>query len=205
MNFIDYWNNRYNNGGTSGSGSYGLLANYKSNFINKFILKNNINKVIEFGCGDGNQLSLLSNYSDYIGLDISINAIEICKNKFKNDSTKQFLLYNPNNFNNNLIADLTLSLDVIYHILDDELYVKHMEHLFMSSSKYVIIYSSNFKNKTYAKHILHRKFTDWIKDNITNFVLEDIVYNDYKYDPKNENTTSLSDFYVYKSKESKSK
>ena len=199
MNFINYWNNRYDNGGTSGSGSYGILANYKANFINNFIQKNNINRIIEFGCGDGNQLSL-SNYPEYIGLDISITAIEICKNKFKNDSTKQFQLYNPNKFNNTLISDLTLSLDVIFHILDDELYVKYMEHLFMCSSKYVIIYSSNFNNKTYAKHISHRRFTDWIEDNITDFDLVDKVHNRYKYDPKNENTTSLSDFYVYKSK-----
>jgi hypothetical protein len=76
-----YWESRYASGGTSGAGSYGNLATYKANYLNDFVKKNNISKVIEFGCGDGNQLSL-SNYSLYIGLDISENAINMCRLKY---------------------------------------------------------------------------------------------------------------------------
>jgi hypothetical protein len=58
MNFftIDYWENRYKNGGNSGEGSYALKAEYKANVLNNYIQKLNIKSIIEFGCGDGNNL-----------------------------------------------------------------------------------------------------------------------------------------------------
>ena len=58
MNTLSYWENRYKNNGNSGAGSYGRLAEFKADVINNFIAENKITSVIEFGCGDGNQLSL---------------------------------------------------------------------------------------------------------------------------------------------------
>ena len=55
-----YWEQRYAHGGTSGGGSYGMLAVAKAKFMNNFVNKNNINSVIEFGCGAGHQLSFLA-------------------------------------------------------------------------------------------------------------------------------------------------
>ena len=52
----DFWEYRYKKGYDSGRGSYGKFAEIKSENINYFISKNNIKDVIEFGCGDGNQL-----------------------------------------------------------------------------------------------------------------------------------------------------
>ena len=57
---IDYWEGRYQSGGNSGSGSYNLLAQYKANFINEFLISHRIQSAIEFGCGDGNQLSFMT-------------------------------------------------------------------------------------------------------------------------------------------------
>ncbi|MDR2439202.1 MAG: class I SAM-dependent methyltransferase [Planctomycetaceae bacterium] len=76
-----YWDNRYCQGGNSGAGSYGRLAEFKAEILNKFVTENNINSVIEFGCGDGNQL-MLANYPYYIGVDVSPKAIEICRELF---------------------------------------------------------------------------------------------------------------------------
>ena len=73
----EYWELRYKLKGNSGSGSYGRLADYKANCINGFVKNNEIKSVIEFGCGDGNQLTL-AQYNSYIGLDISNKAIKIC-------------------------------------------------------------------------------------------------------------------------------
>ena len=84
---LNYWESRYRDGGTSGSGSFGRLAEFKANVINSFVQNNNIGSVIEFGCGDGNQLSLAS-YPSYIGLDTSHKAIELCKKRFKEDKSK---------------------------------------------------------------------------------------------------------------------
>lgn len=46
--------------------------------------------MIEFGCGDGNQLSLLQ-VPGYTGVDVSRSAVEKCRSKFKDDSTKKFV------------------------------------------------------------------------------------------------------------------
>lgn len=77
----EYWESRYKGGGNSGAGSYGRLAEFKAEIINEFIEKNSINKVIEFGCGDGNQLGMLK-VAKYIGVDVSQTAISICRDKF---------------------------------------------------------------------------------------------------------------------------
>lgn len=40
-----------------------------------------------------------------------------------------------------------MSLDVIYHLIEDEIYNKYMNNLFMAAEKYVFIYSSNFTDE----------------------------------------------------------
>jgi hypothetical protein len=66
----DFWEERYKIGENSGSGSYNYLADFKAETINELIKEYNISGIIEFGCGDGNQLSLLKP-EKYIGLDVS--------------------------------------------------------------------------------------------------------------------------------------
>ncbi len=70
-----FWERNYQRGGTSGGGSYGELACGKADFLNAFVREHAVESVIEFGCGDGNQLSL-AQYPSYIGLDVSRSAIE---------------------------------------------------------------------------------------------------------------------------------
>ena len=91
---MGYWEQRYAKGKNSGSGSYNRLAEFKAEIINAFIGENNITTVIEFGCGDGNQLTL-ANYPNYIGFDVSPTIIKICKEKFQTSKTKEFYVYKP--------------------------------------------------------------------------------------------------------------
>ena len=53
----EFWESRYQRGETSGGGSYGRLAQFKAQTLNRFVEENEIASVIEFGCGDGHQLS----------------------------------------------------------------------------------------------------------------------------------------------------
>ncbi|MEX2404364.1 MAG: hypothetical protein WD625_09520, partial [Balneolales bacterium] len=76
---VDYWERRYNLGGSSGVGSYGELAELKASIINRVIQRGNSKSIIEYGCGDGNQLTLI-NCPSYIGFDVSEKAITHCKN-----------------------------------------------------------------------------------------------------------------------------
>src|SRR5687767_9238646 len=76
-----YWEKRYKAGGTSGAGSYSHLAEFKAQVINDFIREQRIDCVIEFGCGDGHQATKFTD-CEYIGLDVSPQAILICKSTF---------------------------------------------------------------------------------------------------------------------------
>ena len=190
-----YWETRYVSGRNSGDGSYGELSIFKANILNSFVKKNGIYSIIEFGCGDGNQLSLF-NFNNYIGLDISQTAIKMCNEKFKNDKTKKFFLYDSEYLSSNkkeFKADLSLSLDVIYHLVEDNVFDSYMKQLFSSSNKYVIIYSSNIDiNATFQNpHVKQRQFSKWIEKNEPQWVFIEKIENEYPND-------SISDFYIYK-------
>jgi hypothetical protein len=88
-----YWEERYAGGGNSGVGSYSKFAEFKAEVLNDFIVSNSVGSVIEFGCGDGNQLSL-ANYPRYLGFDVSATAIDLCHAPFAGDESKSFKLLN---------------------------------------------------------------------------------------------------------------
>ncbi len=193
-----YWKKRYSKGGTSGSGSYNRLSEFKAEIINSFVKENNINSVIDLGCGDGNQLSL-ANYPKYIGVDVSPTIIQKCKEKYINDKTKIFLVYNYEISQNNISkfeSELALSIDVIFHLVEDEVFNKYMNDLFRYTKKFVIIYSSNF-NKDQVYHERDRKFTDWVELNQKKWRLIKKIDNKYKFDAKDLDNTSKCDFYFY--------
>ncbi|MFL0352409.1 glycosyltransferase [Xanthomarina sp. GH4-25] len=193
-----YWEDRYVANKNSGAGSYGRLANFKAEILNAFVAKENIQTVIEYGCGDGNQLSL-ANYPKYIGFDVSEKALEICRSKFKVDQSKSF--YSSfNKEQNSIKADLVLSLDVIYHLVEDSVFNEYMSRLFDTSNKFVIIYSSNY-NKQLTAHVKCRKFTDWIEANVSNtWDLMLFLENRYPFNEADPNNTSMADFYFYRKK-----
>lgn len=190
----DYWIQRYEAGGHSGAGSYAELAQFKATVINDFVKKHDVRSVIEFGCGDGNQLTL-SDYPRYHGFDISPKAIAICKEKFAADDTKTFHLMNAYRGET---ADLVLSLDVIYHLIEDDVFEQYMQTVFSAAKRFVIIYSSNKSEGKSSPHphVKHRKFTDWIEKHANAWRLLDHIPNRY---PFNETTKegSFADFYLY--------
>lgn len=197
----DYWEQRYRNGGNSGSGSYNRLAEFKANFLNRFIETEGLESVIEWGCGDGNQLSL-ADYKNYVGYDVSPSIIKQCKVKFKNDPTKKFFIYSKYNLTfpqHHTSFDLSLSIDVIFHLVEDQVFENYMNQVFKYASKYVIVYSSNF-NSPQTFHEKDRIFTDWITENKKNWVLKSMIKNPYPFDKSDPKNTSKCNFYVFKKK-----
>lgn len=182
-----FWEKRYADGGNSGSGSYGELAVFKANVINHLISNNSLNSIIELGSGDGNQLSYF-NIDNYIGIDISPTVIELCREKFKSDKSKSFFTYSEYNHTGNV--DLTLSLDVIYHILDDVEYKKYMFNLFSFSNKYVVIYSNNYRENI-INHMYSKYFTKDVSDWFPNWTLDNMIKQKYP-------SKSSADFFIYK-------
>jgi hypothetical protein len=183
------WENRYKTNGNSGIGSYGVLCDYKASFINKFIIDNNCKNIVEFGSGDGNQMYFI-NIEKYTGVDISEYIINVCKQKYKHLTNKKFINYDEYYKTTSSDFDLSLSLDVIYHLVEDDIYEMYMNDLFNSTSKYVIIYSTNWNADYNGSHVRHRKFTEYVDKNILNAKL--IHHETNKY-PE----LSTAEMYIY--------
>jgi hypothetical protein len=155
-----YWERAYLRGQTSGEGSYGALGAAKAEFLNAFVRDHGVESVIEFGCGDGHQLSL-ADYPRYVGLDVSRSAIGLCRQRFADDPTKSFFLYDGTCFTDHagiFSADLAISLDVVYHLVEDAVFEAYMGHLFASARRYVIVYTTNMEMSGTAPHVRHRYF-----------------------------------------------
>ena len=89
-------------------------------------------------------------------------------------------------------------MDVIFHLIEDDVYANYMEDLFKVSNKYVIIYSSNHEEYTRWPEFRHRNFLSYIQKNIKGWKLDKFIPNKYPYVIGQEETTSTSDFYIFK-------
>lgn len=192
-----FWEERYAAGGTSGAGSYNHLAEFKAEVLNDFVARNRIGSVIEFGSGDGAQLAL-AHYPRYVGVDVSPTALELCRTKFADRSELSFL--HTSQVTPEHRAELSLSLDVIYHLVEDDVFDGYMRQLFDAGERYVIVYASNEDLPWTSPHVRHRRFTTWVEANRPDFVLDDFVANRYPYDPDSpdQGNQSFADFYIYR-------
>src|SRR6202049_1506227 len=170
-----FWEKRYREGESSGPGSYGRLAEFKAEILNEFVRTNDIRSVIEFGCGDGAQLELAV-YPEYVGVDVANVSIERCSARFAQAPTKCFYLAGalPNALGT---FDLSLSLDVIFHLVEDPVFDSYMRSLFARSQRHVVIYSSNYDALTEGPHVRHRKFAAWIEKNARDWQAAGFVPN----------------------------
>jgi hypothetical protein len=190
----DYWEDRYKRGGNSGAGSYSRLAQYKAQVLNEFVAQNEVASVIEFGSGDGAQLQLAA-YPSYIGVDVSHTALEVTRAMFAHDPSKRFM--HPDELGPDEVADLSLSLDVIYHLVEDAVFERYMQQLFDASRKYVVVYSSNTDRKSDAVHVRHRKFSDWVEGHRPEFRLTQTLENPYPAQIQDIDNTSFADFFFF--------
>lgn len=186
-----YWDERYAEGGTSGDGSYGALAAFKAEVLNAFVAERGVRSVLEIGCGDGHQLSL-ARYPRYLGFDVSPTAVALCTRRFAGDATKAFRLLADDAGET---ADLALSLDVVYHLIEDQAFDRHMRRLFAAGERFVVVYASDFEART-APHVRHRAFTRWIAEHEPGWRLAAHVPNRHPYAGDNA-TGSLASFYLY--------
>jgi hypothetical protein len=95
-------------------------------------------------------------------------------------------------------ADLTLSLDVIYHLVEDGVFAQYMQTLFGASNRYVIIYASDTDDNrdNAGTHVRHRKFTQWVQQNMPAWNLLEHVKNRYPY-KGDYRKGSFADFFIF--------
>jgi hypothetical protein len=187
------WRLHYFLGGTSGSGSRGRLAEFKARVLNAFVADNRIASVVEFGCGDGHQLSL-AKYPKYLGFDVSSAALGQCRARFRGDRTKSFEHLSRYTSQQ---AELALSLDVIFHLVEDATYHDYMKRLFASAQRFVIVYSSNHDDVRWAYQYRHRAHSRWVAENARGWELKAVIPNDYPAGATGTFDTSYCSFYIY--------
>lgn len=188
-----YWEQRYRHGGNSGAGSYGRLARFKASVLNALVEEHKVESVLEFGCGDGAQLSL-TNYKAYVGVDVSATALAQCRVRFAGDASKRFVL--PAEVDG-LQADLALSLDVLFHLVEDDVFEAYMRRLFAAARRYVVIYASDRDAATADAHVRHRAFSKWIAAHAPGWQRSRHITNPYPFEPSRPNETSFADFFVF--------
>jgi len=191
-----FWNSHYRLGGTSGPGSSGALASYKANFVNRFVEEHGIQSVVDFGCGDGAQLSLLK-CPVYIGLDVSNVALTRCIQKFESDDSKSFFIYQPELFVDKgsvFRSEMAISLDVIFHLVEDRTYEFYMRQLFDSAQRFVVIYSSNLNDSSgQPRYSRHREIVKWVTNNRQDWGVNSNPANPYS-------TMTMASFFVFERK-----
>ena len=193
----DFWERAYAKGGNSGFGSYGKLAEFKAEILNDFVQRYGIQTVAELGCGDGSQVAL-AKYPYYIGLDVSRHAVKKCRQRFADDDTRQFEVYQPYVDTELPRAELALSLDVIFHLVEDEVFDQYMHDLFTIAEQWVIIYASDTDENPYFRNpqLRHRCFSGWIKAHAPEWSLIQHIPNRYPRMMYGSDG-SYSDFYIY--------
>jgi SAM-dependent methyltransferase len=189
-----YWEARYRTGGNSGAGSYGRLATFKAAFINAFMADNEIHNVLDLGCGDGNLLSLLD-VPSYVGIDVSPTTLSRCASRFAARSNCGFLPLAQ--LDSIAPTDLAVSIDVIFHLIEDVTFSRHIDDLFNHATRFVLIYASNHDSACAAPHVRHRRFSDHVAAHWPAWRLLAHVPNRFPFDPAQPNVTSFADFFVY--------
>jgi hypothetical protein len=123
--------------------------------------------------------------------------------RFADDPSKSFALYDPECFSDSaglITADLVLSLDVIYHLIEDGVYDLHLRHVFGAARRYVVLFTSDAENPSlsgeFAPHVRNRPVLRDVAERFPAWRLRERIDNPRPW--SRENTSgSIADFFVY--------
>ncbi|MEO7245140.1 MAG: hypothetical protein ABIX12_08330, partial [Rubrivivax sp.] len=96
-------------------------------------------------------------------------------------------------------ADCALSLDVIYHLVEDAAFDAYMRRLYSGGRRCVVVYSSNRVDaaRRDGDHVRHRVFTDWVDAHAAEWCLWRHVPNPFPFQG-DWRSGSFADFYIYR-------
>lgn len=153
----EWWQDYYEAGNISGRDSRGDQAVAKAAYVNDVIAKHKVRSVVDWGCGDGVQQSLIE-VEHYLGVDVSSAAVAQC---LTHSPHRQFLSFDPTSpIEVNITAELGLSMSVIYHLVDG--FEEYMARLF-SATRFVVVFCTNV-DRPQRDHLRHHRFTDAVPE-----------------------------------------
>ena len=130
--------------------------------MNGIVRERDVKSVVELGVGDGNQASLLD-IPVYAGIDVVPLVVERARMRFADRAGWTFheagtLRPADKRF------DMSMSLDVIYHLIEDEVFDAYMRDLTRFADRFMLIYASDHDADASAKHVRHRAYSRWLAD-----------------------------------------
>jgi hypothetical protein len=158
-NSTDYWRRRYWYGGNSGAGSRGHSAIRKAEFVTNFASNRGMRSITELGSGDGECASRIE-VPKYIGYDVSITAVNRARARCRGIPSHQFHLFADRAVEQ---GDLAISMDVTFHLVEDDIYDLHLRDLANYARAAVLIFSTDYDSPAVG-HVRHRMVSrDWMR------------------------------------------
>ena len=192
-----YWDDRYSRGGNSGAGSSGVLGRFKCSMLHALALDLDVKSILDLGVGDGGYLPFPPEIR-YTGADVSEGKLANLRSRFEEQGQCQFV---PLAELGSLTADMTLSIDVTYHLVEEAVFRDHCQVLFEAADRYVVIYSANGDPDptcTWMPHVKHRRVIDECRERFEGtFRLVRHFENPYPYDRRRPEQTSFASFYLF--------
>lgn len=158
------WNRRYRRGGTSGPGSEGEAAQEKADYLYAFVDKHDVKSVIDWGVGDGEVLSRWMPKIQYTGIDVADFIVRRLQQQFYADNENMAFATLQAARAMQQRAELALSLDVIFHQVAFADFLDHLNDLFTSAQRYVIIHAPDIERGQTARHVRWREFSPYIAE-----------------------------------------
>jgi SAM-dependent methyltransferase len=176
FDYKNYWDERYRKGQNSGKGSYGANAEFKAAHIHRVVKEYNCKSIADFGCGDGNQLSMFPNIS-YTGFDISPTIIEQNKVKFPDKNFEVMDMKNTSKYND--IADLSICFDCLFHITQTKDWVILIDAVCNAAKNVIVITTNTYVvPEEYFPHVNFSRKIMPLLDEKQDITIEEVVNQD---------------------------
>jgi len=174
FDYKKYWEERYANGQNSGSGSYGDNAVFKSSIINRVIDEYGCSNMVEFGCGDGNQMTLFKNIP-YMGYDISPTIIAKNIVKYKHLTHAKFEVMDMNGIYDKCF-DLSICVDVLFHLTIEEDWYRLIDHVCKAAKKWVVIITNTEEiREEYFPHVNFKRKIIPVLDQREDVIIDEVI------------------------------
>ena len=154
--FYEYFYNRKSNSSTKSCASKWEFFLLKS--ILKYAPKEDVNNILEVGCGQGNKTAIISDYfkqAKITGIDPSASGIRNARENYSNYKNIEFVEEELNSFIEKSYIkkfDLVAALEILEHV---ENWESLLEDIINVSNKYILLSFPTGKMRDYEKHIGH--------------------------------------------------
>lgn len=164
MSEKDTYNERYLSGYRSSLSGYEIARwNALDHFIRKVVRKDNVEKVLDYGCGNGLFYPLFRSVffeAEVFGADISSVAIEQIKKKHPEISDRVDVINDDNTNFPDGFFDVVVSVEVMEHVTDLDKYLTEIKRVLDKGG--VFIWTTPCANKYSIEHI-YSKLTGQIE------------------------------------------